>query len=303
MVTCPHTIRARNRPNANSHPQGLVIRLGSGRGQSGSSRSELHENSSEMARVWISCTERGRIRQSTGSADASCLWRCNCDWGVHGACRATRIRNIRTRRTGGGATSADRFEPAAQHGTRTAVERPDRTAQPFRPPARPEEKTGPIPAAHRLRRSSRPGDTGLARTGRLRTTAGTTRRRSGLVGVDRRPGGAWPVRGPAAGGFRGALTAPGDWLLLIGVLAVLATVLRDPVQPVTAVVALLPGLLVTVVVSTVRHLPWPGRRQRAVHRVLVVGEAPGWTGRCSCSVPVRTTPTPWWLPYPWARRH
>lgn len=43
----------------------------------------------------------------------------------------------------------------------------------------------------------------------------------------------------------------------------------------TAVVALAPGLLVTVAVSTVRHLPWPGRRQRAVHRVLVVGEAPG----------------------------
>ncbi|CAD5933662.1 protein of unknown function [Streptomyces sp. KY75] len=51
--------------------------------------SELHGNSSEMARVWISCTERGRIRQSMGSTDASRLWGCDCDWGVHGACRNT----------------------------------------------------------------------------------------------------------------------------------------------------------------------------------------------------------------------
>ncbi|WP_406292021.1 sugar transferase [Streptomyces sp. NBC_00624] len=80
---------------------------------------------------------------------------------------------------------------------------------------------------------------------------------------------------PRPAGFAGALTAPGDWLLFMGVMAVLATVFREPVQPVTAVAALVPGLLVTVVVSTVRHLPWPGRRQRAVHRVLVVGEAPG----------------------------
>lgn len=53
--------------------------------------SELHGNSSEMARVWISCTERWRIRQSQGPADAPRSWGCNCDWGVHGACRNTRI--------------------------------------------------------------------------------------------------------------------------------------------------------------------------------------------------------------------
>lgn len=86
-------------------------------------------------------------------------------------------------------------------------------------------------------------------------------------------GGRYADRKP--GGFRGALTAPGDWLLLIGVLAVLTTVFREPVQPVTAVVALVPGLLVTVVVSTVRQLPWPGKKNHAEHRVLVVGEAPG----------------------------
>lgn len=85
--------------------------------------------------------------------------------------------------------------------------------------------------------------------------------------------GRYTTRRP--GGLRDALTAPGDWLLLIGALAVLSTVFGEPVRPVTAVVALLPGLLVTVTVSLVRQLPWPGRRQFAEHRVLVVGEASG----------------------------
>ncbi|MFF1838410.1 exopolysaccharide biosynthesis polyprenyl glycosylphosphotransferase [Streptomyces sp. NPDC058231] len=76
------------------------------------------------------------------------------------------------------------------------------------------------------------------------------------------------------GDHGGALTAPGDWLLFVGLLAVLGTVSAEPVRPVTAVLALLPGLLVTVAVSVGSRLPWPGTRRRAKHRVLVVGEAP-----------------------------
>ncbi|MFE6973320.1 exopolysaccharide biosynthesis polyprenyl glycosylphosphotransferase [Streptomyces sp. NPDC057682] len=72
----------------------------------------------------------------------------------------------------------------------------------------------------------------------------------------------------------GALTAAGDWLLLIGVVAVLGTATRAPVDPATVVVALLPGLLVALAAGGVRRLPW-SRRRSAVRRVLVVGEAAG----------------------------
>ncbi|WP_443035018.1 sugar transferase [Streptomyces sp. BE133] len=73
----------------------------------------------------------------------------------------------------------------------------------------------------------------------------------------------------------GVLSTTGDWLLLIGVLAVLRTMTGDSADPATAVVALLPGLLVGIAIWGVRRLPWPGWQQRAVRRVLVVGEAPG----------------------------
>ncbi|MFF3394037.1 exopolysaccharide biosynthesis polyprenyl glycosylphosphotransferase [Streptomyces sp. NPDC002669] len=69
--------------------------------------------------------------------------------------------------------------------------------------------------------------------------------------------------------------AAGDWLLLIGALAVLRTVTGGSTDPRTAVVALLPGLLVGCAAQAARRLPWPGRRERAVRRVLVVGEAAG----------------------------
>ncbi|MFJ1613500.1 MULTISPECIES: exopolysaccharide biosynthesis polyprenyl glycosylphosphotransferase [unclassified Streptomyces] len=71
----------------------------------------------------------------------------------------------------------------------------------------------------------------------------------------------------------GVLSTAGDWLLLVGVLAVLRTMTGDVVDPATAAVALLPGLLAGVAALGVRRLPWPGRRQRTVRRVLVVGEA------------------------------
>lgn len=72
----------------------------------------------------------------------------------------------------------------------------------------------------------------------------------------------------------GALTTPGDWLLLIGVLAVLWTVLDAPIDPAAAVVALMPGLLAGAGTSGARRLAWSGKC-RTARRVLVVGEAAG----------------------------
>ncbi|MCX4868961.1 sugar transferase [Streptomyces sp. NBC_00257] len=77
------------------------------------------------------------------------------------------------------------------------------------------------------------------------------------------------------GGPSGVLSTAGDWLLFIGVLAVLHTATGDALAPATAVVALLPGLSAGIAAQALRRLPWPGRRPRAVRRVLVVGEAPG----------------------------
>ncbi|MCX4784858.1 MULTISPECIES: exopolysaccharide biosynthesis polyprenyl glycosylphosphotransferase [unclassified Streptomyces] len=75
--------------------------------------------------------------------------------------------------------------------------------------------------------------------------------------------------GRSPGDPPGVLTTAGDWLLLIGVLAVLRTMTGDAVDPVTAVVALLPGLPAGLAAWGVRRL----RRHRTVRRVLVVGEA------------------------------
>lgn len=84
--------------------------------------------------------------------------------------------------------------------------------------------------------------------------------------------GRYSLRAP--GRPAGALTASGDWLLLIGVLAVLWTVADGSIDPAAAVVALIPGLLATTTVSGVRRLPRWGKR-RTARRVLVVGEAAG----------------------------
>ncbi|MFF9569598.1 exopolysaccharide biosynthesis polyprenyl glycosylphosphotransferase [Streptomyces sp. NPDC014685] len=88
-------------------------------------------------------------------------------------------------------------------------------------------------------------------------------------GVVRAVRGRYAQRPPKMSG------AAGDWLLLLGALAVLRTVTGGSADPATAVVALLPGLLVGVAAQAARRLPWPGRRKRAVRRVLVVGEAAG----------------------------
>nr|WP_202454033.1 exopolysaccharide biosynthesis polyprenyl glycosylphosphotransferase [Streptomyces sp. SID4913] len=84
--------------------------------------------------------------------------------------------------------------------------------------------------------------------------------------------GRYALRSP--GRPPGALTTPGDWLLLIGLLAVLWTVFDASIDPAAAVVALIPGLLTAAAASWARRLTWPGRR-RTVRRVLVVGEAAG----------------------------
>ncbi|WUS95537.1 sugar transferase [Streptomyces sp. NBC_00708] len=84
--------------------------------------------------------------------------------------------------------------------------------------------------------------------------------------------GRYALRAP--GRPPGALTTPADWLLLIGVLAVLWTVVDPSIDPAAAVVALVPGLLTTAGTSWARRLSWSGRRRRA-RRVLVVGEASG----------------------------
>ncbi|MEU9759256.1 exopolysaccharide biosynthesis polyprenyl glycosylphosphotransferase [Streptomyces sp. NPDC047985] len=74
------------------------------------------------------------------------------------------------------------------------------------------------------------------------------------------------------GSARLALSTVADWLLLVGVLAVLRTTTGGTIDAVTGLVALLPGL---PVVTAMRWLPRAGRRRRSVRRVLVVGETPG----------------------------
>ncbi|WP_199563738.1 MULTISPECIES: sugar transferase [unclassified Streptomyces] len=108
----------------------------------------------------------------------------------------------------------------------------------------------------------------------------------------------------------GALTTPGDWLLLIGVLAVLWTAIDRSIDPAAAVVALVPGLLTAAGTSGARGIHWSGRR-RTVRRVLVVGEAEGvdravglLTSRAGhghlvvAALPVGTTPLTCEVPVP-----
>ncbi|OKJ10077.1 glycosyl transferase [Streptomyces sp. CB00316] len=80
-----------------------------------------------------------------------------------------------------------------------------------------------------------------------------------------------PVRAEPGGAF-GAL---GDWLVLLGVLAVLHAAVGGSVAPATAVVALAPGLLVATTVEGLRRWPRTGRRGRGVRKVLLVGETAG----------------------------
>ncbi|MFI5737822.1 exopolysaccharide biosynthesis polyprenyl glycosylphosphotransferase [Streptomyces anulatus] len=110
------------------------------------------------------------------------------------------------------------------------------------------------------------------------------------AGDQPRPGAAAAVAGLVWAGLRGArgrysdrprtapggaLGAVGDWLVLIGLLAVLHTAAGSPVDPATAVVAVAPGLLVATAVAGLRRWPRSGRRGHRVRRVLLVGEASG----------------------------
>ncbi|MFE9050785.1 exopolysaccharide biosynthesis polyprenyl glycosylphosphotransferase [Streptomyces rubiginosohelvolus] len=78
-----------------------------------------------------------------------------------------------------------------------------------------------------------------------------------------------------SGGAARAVGAVGDWLVLIGLLAVLHTAAGSPVDPATAVVAVAPGLLIAAAVAGLRRWPRSARRAGRVRRVLLVGEAPG----------------------------
>ncbi|MFF3032009.1 exopolysaccharide biosynthesis polyprenyl glycosylphosphotransferase [Streptomyces rubiginosohelvolus] len=77
------------------------------------------------------------------------------------------------------------------------------------------------------------------------------------------------------GGAARTAGAVGDWLVLIGLLAVLHTAADSPVDPATAVVAVTPGLLTAAAVAGLRRWPSSARRARRVRRVLLVGEAAG----------------------------
>ncbi|WP_185092576.1 exopolysaccharide biosynthesis polyprenyl glycosylphosphotransferase [Streptomyces sp. 840.1] len=116
-----------------------------------------------------------------------------------------------------------------------------------------------------------PGWLVLRTDGEPRALAGAVAAALGW-GCVRAARGRYSLRTP--GRPAGALTASGDWLVLIGVLAVLWTVADGSIDPAAAVVALIPGLLATTAVSGVRRLPGR-RRRRPARRVLVVGAAAG----------------------------
>ncbi|MFH9617083.1 sugar transferase [Streptomyces pratensis] len=77
--------------------------------------------------------------------------------------------------------------------------------------------------------------------------------------------------GESAGGPYGPV---GDWLALIGLLAVLLAVTGGGLDPATAVAALVPGLALAVLAGAAGRLRRASGR-RAARRVLVVGEAAG----------------------------
>ncbi|MDX3535316.1 sugar transferase [Streptomyces sp. MB09-01] len=78
----------------------------------------------------------------------------------------------------------------------------------------------------------------------------------------------------ALGESRGVLPVVHDWLILIGVLAVVRVVTEEDTPRLSALGALLPALLITVACHklTYRHLSAARREAQAVSRVLVVGE-------------------------------
>ncbi|MEU3727048.1 sugar transferase [Streptomyces sp. NPDC031705] len=78
----------------------------------------------------------------------------------------------------------------------------------------------------------------------------------------------------ALGESRGVLPVVHDWLILIGVLAVVRVVTGEETPRLAALGALLPALLVTVACHklTYHHLSAARREAQAVSRVLVVGE-------------------------------
>ncbi|MDT0490436.1 sugar transferase [Streptomyces griseus] len=73
----------------------------------------------------------------------------------------------------------------------------------------------------------------------------------------------------------GPLGALGDWLVLLGTLAVLHAAAGGSVDPATAVVAVAPGLPAAVAAEGLRRRLRTARRGRSVRRVLLVGEAAG----------------------------
>ncbi|WP_326700469.1 sugar transferase [Streptomyces sp. NBC_01754] len=74
-------------------------------------------------------------------------------------------------------------------------------------------------------------------------------------------------------GRPGSLSPPvGDWLVFVGVLVVLLAVTGRRPEPATAVVALVPGLVVALLAAAAERWRAAGRGG-AAHRVLVVGEA------------------------------
>ncbi|MFE2020879.1 sugar transferase [Streptomyces sp. NPDC059499] len=85
--------------------------------------------------------------------------------------------------------------------------------------------------------------------------------------------GRYTDRLPADSG--GASGAVGDWLVLVGLLAVLCAAAGGSLDPATAVLALVPGLAVTVLASGLRGRPGSTRHGQASRRVLVVGAASG----------------------------
>ncbi|MET9661394.1 sugar transferase [Streptomyces sp. NPDC006510] len=192
--------------------------------------------------------------------------------------------------------------------------------EPWRTPAAPRERCGPAAAKRRTARCipvvvgvellglGVPAWLVLRTGGQSRTAVAAAVAAlawSGLRAVRGRYTDRHPGRPP------GMLSTTGDWLLLIGVLAVLRTAAGDSVDPATAVVALLPGLPAGVAAQALRRLSWPGRPPRAVRRVLVVGEAPGvdravrlLASRADhpyavvAAVPVGTTPLECGVPVP-----
>lgn len=73
---------------------------------------------------------------------------------------------------------------------------------------------------------------------------------------------------------RGVMSVLGDWMVLLGVLAVLRTAFGEIVEPSHALLGVTAGPLLTMAIRTAthRHLIAARRSAQAVHRVLVIGE-------------------------------